>query len=290
MNARRLATLALASALALAARPAPALEVVAVTAEASPRSSNGPCPFGFTFRGKVALNKEGRFTYRWERSDGAVDTAAHAPEVYDGAHAALVTTSWKLGAVSPAFHPFHGWVKLHVLTPQDRLSEPADFTLDCGAPRPKVVPGAASGTTIPGAVPLRTHAVPAPECTGQPDLVPLLHTPMDGWVGVKNVGTGNAGPSRLLFKCVKDGHTGPGGGCVDLPASGIVPPFFSTPEALGLNVPALACGKQFAATMPAWKKTSWPKGTYRFTATADATNAVAESNEGNNVTTSTLVR
>jgi hypothetical protein len=292
MKSYALASLFLSAALGVATLPARALEVTAVTVEPSPRSSSGPCPAEITFRGKVALNKRGTFTFRWERSDGAVDTTVHPPVAYDGSHAALVTTTWTLGAALPAFHPFHGWMVLHVLTPSDRRSERASFTLDCGPPPPKVIPGAPGGPGLPGGrVPVPLPGGGSPQgCQGSPDLVPLLHTPMNGWVAVKNVGTGNAGPSRLLLKCVKDGHTGPGGGCVDLPASAIVPPFFSTPEALGMNVPALACGKQFAATMPAFKKTSWPKGTYRFTATADATNAVAESNEGNNVATSTLVR
>jgi len=112
---------------------------------------------------------------------------------------------------------------------------------------------------------------------------------MDGVVAVKNIGTGPAGPSVLYIKCQKEGHTGGGGGCVDIPASLITPPFFAGPDALGVRVPELFCGKDFVATMPWWGKLAWPKGTYQFTAIADATNLVAESNEGNNVVTSTLV-
>jgi hypothetical protein len=129
-----------------------------------------------------------------------------------------------------------------------------------------------------------------PTCDGKPDLVPVLHTPMDGWVQVKNVGSGNAGASRLLIKCQKEGHTGGGGGCVDLPASAITSPFFPTPDGLGLNVPALACGAEFHATMPWWPNLKWPKGVYHFTAAADFTNLVAEGNEGNNSAASTLVK
>jgi hypothetical protein len=112
---------------------------------------------------------------------------------------------------------------------------------------------------------------------------------MDGTVGVKNIGTGPAGTSVLMIKCMKEGHTGPGGGCVDIPASLITPPFFAAPEALGVHVPELFCGKEFVVTMPWWANLAWPKGTYHFTAAADATNLVAESNEGNNTATSTLV-
>jgi subtilase family serine protease len=42
--------------------------------------------------------------------------------------------------------------------------------------------------------------------------------------------------------------------------------------------------------MPFWSKIEWTKGTFNFTATADATSLVAESNEGNNVTNSSMTR
>ena len=279
MRSKGLALCLVSAALAAAALPASALSVTSATVSVSPTHSEGPCPAVFKFTGKVALNGKGRFTYKWERSDGAVDTLAHPAVEYDGVNAALVTETWTLGAAMPAFHPFHGWVKLHVLTPTVRLSGPAEFKLDCGAGKGGSNPGTGS-----------THPNPNAHCDGKPDLVPLLHTPMDGWVAVKNVGLGNAGASRLFIKCRKEGHTGPGGGCVDVPASALAPPFFAGPDELVVNIPALACGAEFTATMPWWPNTKWPKGLYHFTATADATNTVAESNEGNNTTTSTLTR
>ncbi len=260
-----------------AALPASALSVSSVQVVAVPTTSTGPCPAVFHFRGKVSLNGRGVFTYKWERSDGANDTAVHPPGRFDGKSAAFVEETWTLGAAIPAFHPFHGWVKLHILTPEDRLSDPANITLDCGRP----------AGTVPDGPKRPTLTV---RCDGKPDLVPLLHTPMDGWIAVKNIGTGNAGASRIFLKCRKEGHTGPGGGCVDIPPSALAPPFLPGPDALVVNVPALACGATFEAKMPFWEKLVWPKGTYHFDATADATNLVAESNEGNNTTTSTLTR
>ena len=126
MRSKGLALCLVSAALAAAALPASALSVTSVTVSVSPTHSEGPCPAVFKFTGKVALNGKGRFTYKWERSDGAVDTLAHPAVEYDGVNAALVTETWTLGAAMPAFHPFHGWVKLHVLTPTDRLSGPAE--------------------------------------------------------------------------------------------------------------------------------------------------------------------
>ena len=152
--------LLLPAALALAAFPAAGLEVtgnnVTVTPASSPdRPAPGPCPVTFTFRGKVALSKQGRFTYKWERSDRAEDTEAHAPGVYDGVHAVIVERTWRVGAPgAPGFHPFSGWMKLRILTPENRLSEPANITIDCGPPPPTLVPGAIARPTLPpGAAP-----------------------------------------------------------------------------------------------------------------------------------------
>lgn len=142
-------------ALALAARPGAAVTVTAYDVTVTPRSSTDrPCPVTFTFHGKVGLSKQGQFTYRWERSDGVRDTEIHAPVVYDGSHAALLSKEWRLGERSPAFHPYRGWMKLHILTPENRISRPAEFTLDCGAPLPTLPPGAIARPTVPdGAAP-----------------------------------------------------------------------------------------------------------------------------------------
>jgi hypothetical protein len=276
---KKLASVLLPAALLAVALPAPALSVTAVSLSVSPTASKGPCPVEFTFTGKVVLNGRGNFTYRWERGDGAIDSTAPHTATYDGVNPAIVKTTWTLGAAIPLFHPYDpakSTQTLHILTPTN-ASKTARFHLDCGGGNPTGGPGG------------NPNGPPTARCDGKPDLVPLLHSPMDGWVGVKNIGMGNAGPSVLLIKCMKEGHTGPGGGCVDVPAALITPPFFAGPDALGVRVPELACGKEFVATMPWWANMVWPKGTYHFTATADATNAVAESNEANNQTTSTLV-
>jgi hypothetical protein len=153
MSVRRLLALAAGTAASLAAGPAFALSVSGVTVQVDPSASHGPCPATISVRGKVLLNGRGAFTYRWERSDGAVDTAVHPQMQNDGRDATLVTTSWTLGAVSAAYHPFHGWVRLHVLTPTDKTSEGGTFTLDCGAAiAPVTGLGVAGRTTLPAGV------------------------------------------------------------------------------------------------------------------------------------------
>ncbi len=122
-----------------------------------------------------------------------------------------------------------------------------------------------------------------------PDLIPVLPNPMNGHVAVKNIGAGPAGPSKLVLECHKAGHIGPGGGCADLPASLVAAysdPAF--PDKVTVPVPALAPGGTFTHTLTFWGALKWAPGKYDFNAMADAANTVAESNEGNNITTSTL--
>ena len=121
---------------------------------------------------------------------------------------------------------------------------------------------------------------------------------MDGWIEVRNIGAGPAGPSRLLLKCSRLVVGGPppsGGGCADLPPATTIPlPWVSTPAGLELQVPNLApagsAGDHFTATAPFWATLVWKPGTYDFLATADYTNVVAETNEGNNTKMSSLTK
>ncbi len=127
--------------------------------------------------------------------------------------------------------------------------------------------------------------------TGQqlPDLIAILPSPMNGHVSVKNIGAGPAGPSKLTLDCHKEGHTGPGGGCVDPPAAlaaAYHDPAF--PDKVTIDVPALAPGATFNHTLSFWPALKWPSGKYDFTAFADAANTVVESNESNNTATTTL--
>lgn len=125
----------------------------------------------------------------------------------------------------------------------------------------------------------------------KPDLVPVLTNPMSGTVAVKNIGAGNAGPSKLVLTCKKVSVTAAAGGgkCADLSDKDKAPyndPAF--PDAVTVKVPALAAGTSFSHTFPFWGGLVWKPGSYQITGKADAANAVAESNEANNTAVSTL--
>lgn len=136
--ANRLGPLLAPAALALA-RPAPAAipEVKINDVTVSPTSSvDKPCPVTLTFRATVFLDMKSKFTYEWKVSTGEADKNRHPPTWSDGVHAVVLTQEWTLGERTPEYQPYRGWVKLYVRSPQQKLSEPAAFTIDCGPPPP----------------------------------------------------------------------------------------------------------------------------------------------------------
>lgn len=112
-----------------------------------------------------------------------------------------------------------------------------------------------------------------------PDLKPLVKSPFNGVVRVKNVGVAKAGPSVVTIECNKLGAGG--GGCPE--AAGLAAyedPAY--PNKAVIQVPALKPGKTFTHKLGFWDSLSFGPGTYRFTVIADDGNKIAESNEGNN--------
>ena len=110
-----------------------------------------------------------------------------------------------------------------------------------------------------------------------PDLVPIPSRMLKGTVSVRNAGSAAAGASVATVVCTKIG----GGTCAENPA---MAPFTDPayPNAIVVEVPALAIGKVYSFKLPFWKLLVWPSGKFSFSVTADAAGAVAETNEGNN--------
>jgi CARDB len=113
-----------------------------------------------------------------------------------------------------------------------------------------------------------------------PDLVPIPSRIDHGTVSVRNVGDAPSGPSVVTINCSKPPLPG---GCAEIPAA-FMPNYTNPayPNRLTVQVPALAAGRVFNHRLPFWPRLAWASGTYHFNFVADAGNAVAESNEGNN--------
>ena len=85
----------------------------------------GPCPKTIHFWGTIAASGPGTVTYRWERSDNSMT----APETitFNAAGSQTVTNLWTRGEGA-------GWQRLHVLAPNDVLSNRIDFEMTCWNP------------------------------------------------------------------------------------------------------------------------------------------------------------
>ncbi len=116
-----------------------------------------------------------------------------------------------------------------------------------------------------------------------PDLIPQVSNPFNGIIKVRNIGGATAGASKLTVNCEKiGGGFVSAGDCPSTPALDSLPTDSS--GALLESVPALHVGQVYTISLPV-QGLKWSKGKYRFTYKADATHAVAESNESNNVKT-----
>ncbi|MCU0520144.1 MAG: protein kinase [Anaerolineae bacterium] len=103
--------------------PTPPFEVTNVQVNANPTSYSGVCAKLFELTAQITVGGSGTVTYKWERSDGA--EVAEETIDFAGPGTQEVTSSWNLGADGSY------WQRLHVLAPNDVLSNQATFTLDC---------------------------------------------------------------------------------------------------------------------------------------------------------------
>lgn len=124
----------------------------------------------------------------------------------------------------------------------------------------------------------------------KPDLIPILNSPMDSEIRVKNVGDGPADSSKLTLDCVRLGAPSQMYSCPNLPVS-VAPLYFDEafPNNATIKVPALAPGEIFVHKLSFWDLSNWPKGKYKFTVTVDAAHQLTESNPDNNVATRVLI-
>lgn len=99
-----------------------AFKVIVLTASVSP-SGPGDCPRQFNFTGFITTNGAGSVTYRWEGSDGSIGTTQ--TKIFNAPGTQSVTFPWKPTG-SGAF-----WQRLRVLTPNDAVSNQAEFTQTC---------------------------------------------------------------------------------------------------------------------------------------------------------------
>jgi hypothetical protein len=85
----------------------------------------GVCPKTVNFWANIAANGPGEVTYQWERSDGDITPVQSI--TFASAGAQMVFTTWTRGEGT-------GWQRLHILTPNDVISNQTSFTITCVVP------------------------------------------------------------------------------------------------------------------------------------------------------------
>ncbi|MBI4057739.1 hypothetical protein HY405_00235 [Candidatus Microgenomates bacterium] len=97
--------------------------VTNVTAAVAPISSN-TCPTTFKFAATIVANAAGKVIYKWESSVG--DTSPFPQTIeFSGSGSRSVTDEWFITK------SYSGWKQVHILEPNDVISNQATFTLTC---------------------------------------------------------------------------------------------------------------------------------------------------------------
>lgn len=90
----------------------------------------GPCPVDLQFGWGVIPTAPTQMTYRFTRSDGGHSTNSFTAALPRVNQSTPIYDNWKLGANTPRFANYSGWVNLVVEGP-NRLEKKIDFTIHC---------------------------------------------------------------------------------------------------------------------------------------------------------------
>jgi len=123
----RIASLAVVSIVLSTVSAVAQLQVTAVSLAANPANYSGPCPGTIKFSGKIVAKGKGEVKYQFFRSDGA--TGPVMSVVFDGPGSKEISTTWTLGGAG--LPTYTGWEAVRVLSPNSIESNRANFTLTC---------------------------------------------------------------------------------------------------------------------------------------------------------------
>jgi hypothetical protein len=89
----------------------------------------GPCPVALKFDWGVVSSEPTQITYQFFRNDGARGPSS-TRSLPGGGRSESITKQWQLGASSPQFQNYSGWMELHT-DPPHSLANKISFTLHC---------------------------------------------------------------------------------------------------------------------------------------------------------------
>jgi len=90
----------------------------------------GSCPVDLKFGWGVIPNAPTSVTYRFSRSDGGHSARSFMADLPQPNRSTPLYDDWRLGANTPQFADFHGWVNLIIEGP-NHLENKINFTLHC---------------------------------------------------------------------------------------------------------------------------------------------------------------
>jgi hypothetical protein len=218
--------------------------------EAAPLNDNGACPGTIKFSGKIRANKAGRVKYTWLRNDGATARVEYVD--FTEAGIKYVSTTWTLGDAT-VLPNYVGWEQIKILSPNEMLSNKADFKLTCN--QSPNTPNQAKPDLVIEWTKLRLGTVCNPRSA-------VLHAV----VKVKNIGSGSS-PARSDVGLV---------GAMDATGSG---------WGNGVGLPLLRPGESYTATIPIYYLIDDPaymRGRHEFEMRVNSGSWIEESDTRNN--------
>ena len=104
----------------------PAFAVIGVTASVDPPSYTGVCPAEFIWSAVITVNSPGTVTYQWEVGGGSPDPPQSI--TFSSAGSQTVNRHYSISAGWP---DTTGWRRVRILSPNEMVSNQAEFTLTC---------------------------------------------------------------------------------------------------------------------------------------------------------------
>ena len=97
----------------------------------------GPCPVDLKFDWGVIGTEPGRVTYSFVRNDGGHSSSPQSIDLPAADHSVSIYEDWHLGANTPQFANYSGWVQLDIQSPNP-VSKRINFTIHCAGPTVRV--------------------------------------------------------------------------------------------------------------------------------------------------------
>ena len=92
----------------------------------------GSCPVNLKFDWGVVSTEPTTLTYSFLRSDGGHSSSPRTVVLPGGGRSTPITEEWRLGANTPQFQNYSGWVQLNIESP-NAASQKIAFTIHCAA-------------------------------------------------------------------------------------------------------------------------------------------------------------